>query len=308
MNHGKIFFACRRSGLAGACVLALILLLAVRPAPACTLWSASGDAAGGGTILVKNRDYSPDSTGSLILVRPETGHSYLGYHARIKGRERLVAGVNDAGLAVVSATAGSVPKSSRDVPSKVKFLMARILTQTSCVDEALSHADWFAGHAPAIYMLADGRTSAWVEIGPDGQVATHTAAQGSLAHTNHFLAPELAGQNVKSGPSSHARLDRINALLAAQNTFTEADFERFAGDQNAGPDNSIFRKGSTPASTRTMARFMVRTAPGQPPTAAMTSFDDPGKPWTMRLTLDKAFWEQIPAGSMKTLAPEELKN
>ncbi|WP_243360503.1 C45 family autoproteolytic acyltransferase/hydolase [Fundidesulfovibrio terrae] len=305
MNRGKMFFGCERSVLACTSVLALaLLMLTASPALACTLWSAVGDAAGGGTILVKNRDYSPDSTGSLVLVRPENGHAYLGYHARVKGRERLVAGVNDAGLAVVSATAGSLARQQRDVPSKVKSLLARLLTQTATVDEALAHTDWFAGHSPVIYMLSDGRKSAWVEIGPDGQVATREAAQGALAHTNHFLAPELAAHNVKNGPSSHERLIRITDLLAGQKTFTEADFERFGQDQNAGPDNSIFRKGSTPASTRTMARLVVRTTPGQAPVAAVTNYDDPGRPWSMRLTLDKTFWEQIPVGAMKTLAPE----
>ena len=74
------------------------------PAQACTLWSAAGDAAGGGTLLAKNRDFSPDSLGKVVLVRPDEGSAYLGYRALVKGREQLVAGVNEAGLAVVSAT------------------------------------------------------------------------------------------------------------------------------------------------------------------------------------------------------------
>ena len=288
-----------------AIILACFFLAALAgPSLACTLWSAAGDSAGGGTLLAKNRDFSPDSVGKIVLVRPEDGSAYLGYRALVKGREQLVAGVNEAGLSVVSATASSLPRSERDVASKVKALMARILTQTRSVDEALAHMDWFAGHAPVMYMLADGRKTAWVEVGPDGRVAWREADQKTLAHTNHFLSPDLLGQNVKEGVSSHARLARITELLSTQERFTLGDFERFGNDRAAGPDNSIFRTGSTPESTRTMAKFLVQTVPGQPPVAAMTSYDDPNKPWTAKFVLDRKFWEQIPKGSTKTLAPE----
>ena len=288
--------------------LAVVLSCAIAAAPAgtskaCTLWSASGHAAGDGTLLGKNRDFSPDSFGRLVLTRPDTGLAYLGYRALEKGREHLVAGVNEAGLAAVSATAASLPLAKREAPSAVKSLLARILTQTSTVDEALSHKDWFAGHAPVMYMLADGRKTAWVEVGADGRIAWREADHDTLAHTNHFISPELAAQNVKPVQSSHARQDRITALLAGQHTFTLDDFERFANDHSAGPDNSIFRTGSTPHSTRTMATFLVRCLPGQPPEAVVASFDDPDKPWNVRLRLDATFWKQAKKGETLPLAP-----
>ena len=285
-------------------ILGCALAAGIAESPkACTLWSASGQAAGGGTLLAKNRDYSPDSYGRLVLTRPDNGMAYLGYLAQVKGRERLVAGVNEAGLAVVSASASSIPKAERLAPSAVKALLARILTQATSVDEVLSRQDWFAGHSPVMYMLADGRKAAWVEVGADGRMAWREADKDTLAHTNHFLSPDLAGQNVKAGQSSHTRLDRITALLAGQKTFTLEDFERFSSDRNAGPDNSIFRAGSTPHSTRTMARFMVRDLPGQPPEALVAGFEDPARPWRVRLVLDAAFWAQVRKGQTLPLAP-----
>ena len=292
--------ASRASALAAA--LAWVFLAAAQ-APACTLWSASGEAAGGGTILAKNRDFTPDSHGRLALVRPQEGLAYLGFYALVKERERLVAGVNEAGLTMVGATAGSLPRAERDVPSRVKSLMAKILADSKGVDQALAHMDWFAGHAPVMYMLSDAAKTAWVEVGVDGKVAWREAAQGTLTHTNHYVSDELAPINMKAGPSSQARLQRIRELLADQKGFTLEDFETFGSDRSDGPDNSIFRTGSTPRSSRSMARFLVRTKPGQPPRAWVTGYDDPDKPWTFRRELDPEFWEQIPRGAMKTLAP-----
>lgn len=279
------------------------VFLAAAQAPACTLWSASGDSAGSGTILAKNRDFSPDSHGRLVLVRPQEGLAYLGFYAMVKERERLVAGVNEAGLAIISATAGSLPRAERDVPSRVKSLLARVLANTKSVDEALAHMGWFSGHAPVMYMLSDAAKTAWVEVGLDGKVAWREAAQGTLTHTNHYISSELAPMNVKVGPSSQARLQRIQELLAGQQSFTLEDFEKFGNDRSDGPDNSLFRTGSRPKSTRTMARFLVRTKPEQPPQVWVTDYDDPDSPWTFRHELNRDFWEQIPRDAMKTMAP-----
>jgi hypothetical protein len=270
-------------------------------AGACTLWSAVGEAAGGGTITAKIRDFAPDSHGKLVLVRPGNGLAYLGYFARIKGRERLVAGVNEAGLTAVSATAGSVPRQDRDVPSTVKALLDRLLASCRSVDEAISHGEWFSGHAPVNYLFSDGRFAAWAEVGPGGRTAFKRADAGAIAHANHYIAPELLECNVKDGPSSQARLSRITGLLAQKRSFTLEDFERISGDRSAGPDNSLFRTGSKPTSTRTMAVFLTRAEPGKPLQAVVKGFDDPSAPWTERLTLDRAFFEQIPPGSMKTI-------
>lgn len=301
-GYGAGFRQSWRGALRSVLAFALALTLTLPGvAGACTLWSAVGEAAGGGTITAKIRDYAPDSYGKLVLVRPENGLAYLGYFARIKGRERLAAGVNEAGFTAVSATAGSVPRKDRDVPSTVKALLDRLLSTCRNVDEALIRREWFSGHAPVNYLFSDERSSAWAEVGPGGKVAFKRADAGALAHANHYLAPQLLEFNVKDGPSSQARLSRITELLSQGKSFTLDDFERFSADRVAGPDNSLFRTGSGPKSTRTMAVFLTRTEPGRPILAVVKGFDDPAAPWTERLTLDRAFFEQIPPGSMKTI-------
>ena len=65
--------------------------------------------------------------------------------------------------------------------------------------------------------------------------------------------------NKKIGVSSQKRYDRIGQLLIeGKSPYTFDEFLAFSSDQNDGPDNSIFRLGSTPAKTRTMAVWAVK--------------------------------------------------
>lgn len=285
-----------RTAFGFACLLAC-LVLALGQARACTLWAGAGERAGGGTLLAKNRDNPPDQTDSLVLTAPEKGLPFLGLYATQQGKTRLVAGINKAGLALVSATAGSVPKALRKTPSNPRNLAAKVLAELSGVDQALAHTDWFAGHSPVIYMLADARKIAWIEIGPGGKVAWRVADRDTLTHTNHYLSPELAGENRVPGESSQARLARIEALLAqAPTPLTLETFAAMSRDRQGGPDNAVFRTGSTPQKTRTLATFLVRLETGRPPRALVSVFDSDRQPWTLDLTLDEKFWSQARAG------------
>jgi hypothetical protein len=140
-------------------------------------------------------------------------------------------------------------------------------------------------------------------VGQGGRVAWRTADQGVLAHTNHFISAELAPDNHKVGQSSLARFQRINQLLGGQAVFTLDDFERFSADRAEGPDDSIFRTGSKPDSTRTMAKFMVDSRPGQAPVLVVGNYDDQDKPWSVRIALDQRFWGQARPGETLQLSP-----
>ncbi|MFP5239519.1 MAG: carcinine hydrolase/isopenicillin-N N-acyltransferase family protein [Acidobacteriota bacterium] len=280
---------------------------------ACTLWSAVGDVSGGGSLLAKNRDFAPGSWSRLVLVRPDRGLAYVGLYALVDGRQTLVAGMNEAGLAIVSATAGSVPKDQRKVPSGVKALTARLLSGSGSVGEALANREWFGEHAPVIYMLADSTKTAWVEVAPEGAVAVReneptgrgpAMRGGTLIHTNHFLAPELASANVTVGHSSTARLEGSKALLARSKSHTLEEFELLGLDTSKGPDDSIFRTGSKPSSTRTLAAFMAEIPAEGPPLLMVRSWGDPQRPWTMRLPLNRTFWERTPPGTSQLLASD----
>lgn len=317
-------------------VVAACLILVIgwaAPARACTLWAAAGEAAGGGTLLAKNRDNAPDQADALFLVRPENGLAYVGLFAMVQGRRRLTAGVNEAGLTVVSATAGGIPKVLRKGPSQVKGLLGRVLAECRDLDEVMKKRDWFAGHSPVIYMASDRFGAAWIEVGPgngggdatpDGAsadqggngapgssggqaaavVAVRKASGGVLNHTNHYLSEELSPKNSHIGQSSAARLARIQALLAERaGPFALEDFIRMSRDQAAGPDDSIFRAGKTSQSTRTLATFAVRTPAEGGSVLEVSGFETPGEPWRDHLVLDRAFWQRTPPGSRLLLAP-----
>jgi hypothetical protein len=71
--------------------------------------------------------------------------------------------------------------------------------------------------------------------------------------------------NVIIGKSSAVRFDRIQELLGEKKgNFTPADFTAMSRDSVAGPDNSIWRTGSTPTTTRTLATWdRLSTDPGR---------------------------------------------
>ncbi|WP_243310729.1 carcinine hydrolase/isopenicillin-N N-acyltransferase family protein [Fundidesulfovibrio agrisoli] len=302
-----------RRGLCSLLLAALALCALPARGWACTLWSAVGDVPGGGSLLAKNRDFAPDSWSRLVLVRPDRGLAYVGLYALVDGRQTLVAGMNEAGLAIVSATAGSVPKDQRKVPSGVKALTARLLNGCGSVGEALANREWFGEHAPVIYMLADSTKTAWVEVAPEGAVAVRENVPtgrgpamrgGTLIHTNHFLAPELASANVTVGRSSTARLEGIKAMLARSKSHSLEEFERLGMDTSQGPDDSVFRTGSKPTSTRTLAAFMAEIPTEGPPLLMVRSWGDPQRPWIMRLPLNRTFWERTPPGTSQLLASD----
>lgn len=231
------------------------------PAGACTLFSASGSAsANGGVLIAKNRDWSADSYTSLELKYPSSGHAYLALVADGKAK----GGVNDAGFAIVSASASSLGKGERTStqgPSGgVGSVLAAALLDYASVGDALDAKEKLFGTHAAFYLLADHEESAWVEVSPDGHIVSKRAQSGILVHTNHYLDPELAHWNEKKSESSLARLDRAAALLGAKASFSLEDFIDIAGDRSAGPEDSIWRVGDRVGNTegeRTLATFAL---------------------------------------------------
>lgn len=237
-------------------LLVLFLLAGGLPAAACTLWGANGSAVEhGGSLIIKNRDWKPDQIQSVRLSPRGTTYRFIGLYA--KGDQGgLKAGVNERGLAVVSATAGSIPDALRLTMARTKGLQALLLGRYATVAEALNHPDLFRG--PQVLMLADRHEVAWVEIGPEGRVAIERRSNGVLYHTNHYLAPALADCNLQVGKSSATRLERIAQLVEdAPAPVTFSTYLAFSRDAVAGPGNSIFRTGRALGATRTVAVWGV---------------------------------------------------
>lgn len=228
---------------------------------ACTLYGATGSTyvEGGGTLVSKNRDWSPSSQ-TLKYVAPAQGYRYLGLFAGPDYKFNA-AGVNEKGLFVAMSTAGSIPKTERRQIKAYKSPEGLrgneyLLRHTANVLEALSHTEIFK--EPVNYILADSHMVAFVEVFPDGTHSVRLTTSGTLSHTNHYVTAEGAPFNKKIGLSSQTRYNRINTLLGTTtHPLTLADFITFGKDQDAGPDNSIFRTGSKPEGTQTQANFSV---------------------------------------------------
>jgi hypothetical protein len=255
---------------------------------ACTLFGMAGsDVSGQGTILVKNRDWKPNHVQEVAVVAPPSGHRFVGLFARGGDAPGLRGGVNQAGLTVVTATAGSIPREERRGAPGIGGILRRLLTECGSVDEALARDDLFKQAKPCMFLLADRREVARVEVASGGRHAAVLTASGTLFQTNHFLEPTLADANVRIGASSQARADRIRELLdRAKRPATLDDLLVMSRDTTGGPDNGIWRTGKTSGATRTLATFAVAMPPSGPGrlVVRLANPDQPER--TLRVMLD----------------------
>lgn len=237
---------------------AAILLLGNSGASACTLWAASGTAVdGGGTLLAKNRDWYPNHEQVLRLVHPEHGYAYFGLYAKNKAYSGFKAGINEKGLVIVSASASSIPRKERKQMKYTGAVIRHVLSHCSTAEEAAAYLKTVEG--PQFLLFGDKTMSGVAEIGRDEKNSIHLTRNGAIAHTNHYTDPALTMYNELPGRSSHVRYARIEDLLReTKRPYTIDDFLRFAKDQNAGPDDSILRTGSTKKSEATIATWAVR--------------------------------------------------
>lgn len=233
-------------------VAVLIICSAINfPVSACTLFAATGDAwvAGGGTIIAKNRDWTP-TVQEVKLVHNNSGYSYYGLFA-----PGVKAGINEKGLVVLSASASSIPKLQRSSLESFKGLNKYLLSNFATVDEALQDMSIFYG--PRFIMLGDKNKVAYIEIGPKGQSVT-IKETGILTHTNHYINEDMVSENVKIANTSTIRYARINELLSMENRSFDLDkFIMYSHDKNAGKTNSIWRDGNSSTSTQTLGVFIV---------------------------------------------------
>jgi len=235
----------------------LVTTFSTISAQACTIWAATGDAVeGGGSLIVKNRDWLPDHRQDVKLISPADGYRYLGLFTMDGVHKGLKAGINEKGLVIVSAAAGSIPVKERKEMPYTHGLSVRLLKECSSVEDAISRTDLFMG--PKTLMIADKQKVATIEIGPEGNYSVMVKENGTIFHTNHYIDESMLEFNRISGPSSQKRYSRIGELLNNHSQTYDFDtFIDFSKDQNDGPDNSIFRTGSTPHKTRTMAVWAV---------------------------------------------------
>ncbi|MFA0888965.1 MAG: C45 family autoproteolytic acyltransferase/hydrolase [Synergistales bacterium] len=274
-------------------------------ASACTLWGAAGEKTeGGGTLIAKNRDWTPTQVQDVRRVVPKEGFRYLGLFATDEEGTGLKAGVNEHGLVVVTATASVVPGEKRGNPDRKSISSAEILKTCSTVEEVVALLDRFT-HA-SYYLVADHAKLAVIEVGPGGKATARITENGTLAQTNHYLNEQLRILNKKVSKSSRARYDRIRELLSKDpDGFSLDDFVAFSEDKNAGPDNSICRTGSNPTRSRTLATWIIENPASGAPLLYL-KVANPNEPErTIRLSLDESFWRGKPRGDKAAGASEE---
>jgi isopenicillin-N N-acyltransferase like protein len=286
-------------------LITVLLFFPVGPACSCTLWSSAGPVNKGGdfTLVAKNRDWTPDQTQVLKIVRPDHGYAYLGLIATGAAEPGLKAGINRKGLVIVSASVDSIPKKVRKQAPGKMGVIRRLLSNYGSVVEILNHRKIFSQARPMILMIADRRTILYAEIGLNGHYCLVTQVNGTLAHTNHFLSPDMLAQNRKIGQSSRIRLKRIQDLLMSRPAggFTMDDFIRMSEDQHDGPRNSILRKGALPGDEKTVATWIAAIPREGAPTVQITVRNPDQKVETFRYRLDDAFW--LPSGRIDAIAP-----
>lgn len=238
-------------------IVLIMIFFNILPAQACTLWAAHGTyVEGGGSLIIKNRDWQPDHRQGLKLVTPETGYRYFGLFQLDGDAPGLRAGINEKGLVIISASASSIPAGERYAMPRTHGLLSKILNQCASVDAALAQSHWFVG--PQFIMLADKEKVARIEIGPEGKTAVTVTDNGVSYHTNHYVEEQLYFANKTIGSSSQTRYNRIAELLDnSSKPYTLDSFLSMSNDQIAGPDNSIFRVGSTRQKARTLATWAV---------------------------------------------------
>jgi len=283
----------KRSGMKSSVLLKILMsLLAVvsSHSSACTLWAVAGEEAGGGTLVSKNRDWRPDHTQKLKLVRSKKGFDYFGLYAEGNNDPGMKAGINAMGLSVVSA-ATSISKSVLGSQPGKHRIMRRILESYASVDALGNEAEQvFSSARAGHFVIADGKKILVAEIGLKGMHRFQIIENGVMAHTNHYLDPELARMyNGMVGPSSVARLARITELLAeGERPFSSTRFAEISRDRRDGPDNSLWRSGHT----RTMASWIVASPTFGAPTLRVV-IANPGKAETeQEFVLDEAFWKE----------------
>jgi len=278
---------------------AVLCFLGSQPSSACTLWGASGTAVeGGGTLVAKNRDWSPDHRQEMVVLKPTSGHRALLLKAVGGAEPGVKAGVNEKGLAIVSATASQVSGTQRKAARQKTELMSFFLTTCASVDELLNQIERL--RRPVFYLAGDRREVALIEVATEGRRSVRRQDSGTLHHTNHYCILDPADLKRKPGASSTQRYTRMGELLKGPAApFTVEDFIRFSADAVAGPDNSIWRTGSSPTHKRTLATWLVSVpAAGSPQLYLKTA--DPGEPEQVcRISVEAALGggDRIPLNS-----------
>ncbi|WP_346355382.1 carcinine hydrolase/isopenicillin-N N-acyltransferase family protein [Azotosporobacter soli] len=229
----------KMNGIWMICLTFIMLAATVLPVQACTSWMASGDSvAGGGTLVVKNRDWMPGDITSLKLMKSNRDLSYFVLFGNLEGSANH-GGINEAGLVLLElSTPPNTPRG--EVPPLAKSFDADwILGHYRTTDEvilALTKNEWQT--QPVFLIVADQNKVAYIEVGTSGRVAVKEMVNGAMIHANEYQEASMQDLNPKLQPGvdnslalyERKRLLKAREQIESKSIFTLADMKRFAQD------------------------------------------------------------------------------
>jgi len=282
-------------------LLAAFLLTQGVPAFSCTLWSLSGERVqGGGTLIAKNRDFTTDMPNHFEVITPQSGYRMFAMVAtNSEGKRNTVGGVNEHGLAVVTATVGTIPKEeriSRSRAGKLQNPSRAILTRFRSLRELLDNPETLRSLYPVFALVADSTGAVMIEASGGDYRILPVSPQEPGVHTNHPLTSDFPDiWETKAAKGSQVRLERMRGLLdQSPGKLGLAAFTALSLDRDGGPDQSIFRTGSAPGRPRTLGTLAAWLPPSGAPVVFTRLTNDGQGVEEKTFTLDAAFWNTAP--------------
>ncbi|MFO8128717.1 MAG: C45 family autoproteolytic acyltransferase/hydrolase [Bacteroidales bacterium] len=185
----------------------------------CTAFSVwDEESADGSLVIGRNFDFHVgeafNENKMLLFVEPDAGHRFV--IVTWGGMIGAVSGMNEQGLTVtLNAAKSGIPFSSA---TPVSILARNILQFASDIKEAYAIADesqTFVAESFLIGSAKDGRAAIIEKT--DEETVLYQPEGKRIIQTNHFLAPELAGQELNrenmKNTATVCRYDRVKELL-----------------------------------------------------------------------------------------------
>ncbi len=203
----------------------------------CTLMGAAGySAAGGGAMVLKNRDRNTRFIQSFSFEKPESGYAFFGIKNISRSPEDRYAytmGINEKGLICVSSSA---PRKINFDFKDGKFVVLHpgaILKNIATVDEFIEKI--LRGkklRGSMNYIVADAKKLCLVEVVDRDHYDYRIVFNGAVCQTNHYYFDSMKKyQNLPVPGSTLQRLARAMKLAAGgARTFNIADFMTFSMD------------------------------------------------------------------------------
>lgn len=204
------------------------------PAGECTAIAVQESASARGTLLAQNWDWLGGQREALILLRVPEGDR-PGFLTLTEAGMLAKIGMNTLGFGICLNILRSVEDGRRPgVP--VHVLLRALLARGKTVAEAIAFATRLAFGGSSNVLCADVTgEAASLELSPLGVRVLH-GANGTLCHTNHFIAPGTEGWQLALADnlSTEPRLARALRHAAALGVHGVEDLKTLLRDESEG--------------------------------------------------------------------------